>query len=114
MKDQNQRKHQRIEINQVITVNDLINGGDFGELVNATVEGIMLITESEIPVNSIYQLALNLPFELQGSDKIILGADCLWCREVEKIQRFWSGFQIIDASEVAAAQMAELIDHYSR
>lgn len=114
MTDIVERKHPRIEINQAITVSDIINGGDFGELVNATIEGIMLITDREIPVKSIYQFSLNLPFELEGSNTLTLGADCLWCREVENIQRFWSGFQIIDASDTAMAQMEKLISHYAK
>lgn len=114
MTDIIERKHDRIEISQRIMIKDVINGGTFGELVNVTVEGIMVITEQEIPIQSIYQLSLELPFDLCGSNTIDLGADCLWCRDVENISRFWSGFQIIDASPTAMQQMQELISRYAK
>ncbi|ARN74705.1 PilZ domain-containing protein [Oceanicoccus sagamiensis] len=114
MKDIIERKHERKELNQSIPILDVINGGEFGELVNATIEGIMIITDKEIPTQSIYQLSLQLPIEIEGSNTVELGADCLWCRKVENFHRYWSGFHIIDASDTAMAQLEELIKHYSK
>ena len=110
----NERKYERKELNRPITISDTINGGDFGELINVTVEGIMVMTDREIPTHSIYQLALQLPLAINGSDTIELGADCLWCRTAENFHRYWAGFQIIDASEQAMEQLQELITHYSK
>jgi hypothetical protein len=109
-----ERKHERKELNQSIAIVDIINGGQFGELVNATVEGIMVITEKEIPTQSIYQLSLQLPVSIAGSSIVELGADCLWCRKVKNFSRFWAGFQIIDASDTAIEQLEELITHYGK
>jgi hypothetical protein len=71
------RKLERREINQTIEVIDVINGGTFGELINITVEGLMVMTETEIPTQSIYQLSIKLPVDLHGSYTVELGADCL-------------------------------------
>lgn len=114
MTNQIQRKHSRIELNETISIVDAINGGNFGELVNATVEGIMIITDQEIATHSIYQLILQLPIEIEGSNTVTIGADCLWCRKVENFHRYWAGFQIIDASDTATLQVEELITHYSK
>lgn len=114
MKDEIERKHERKELDRTIAITDLINGGNFGEVVNVTVEGMMAITDKEIPTNSIYQLALKLPIEINGSDVVEIGADCLWCRKVENFHRYWAGFQIIDASDAAMAQLEELIAHYAK
>ena len=114
MTDLIERKHDRVEIDQSIVIKDMISGKVFGELVNVTVEGIMVITEKEIPTQSIYQLSLQLPFELCGSNSIIIGADCLWCRNVDNISRHWSGFHIIDASVTAMEQLQELITFYAK
>ena len=108
------RKLERKEINQTIDVIDIINGGKFGELINITVEGLMVMTETEIPTQSIYQLSIKLPVELHGSNTVELGADCLWCRKDENFHRFWAGFQIIDASDTAVKQIEELIEAYSK
>ena len=114
MTEQIERKHERIELNQAIPIIDTINGGSFGELVNATVEGIMIITDNPIPANSIYQLSLQLPMDIEGSDTINIGADCLWSRRIENFHRYWAGFHIIDASDTALAQLEKLIAHYSK
>lgn len=114
MTDKIERRHQRTEINQTIPIIDMINGGVFGELVNVTVEGIMVITDTEIPINSIYQLALQLPAEFGDNHSLEVGADCLWCRKIENFHRYWAGFQIIDASDTAFAQLEQLISHYGK
>lgn len=108
------RKLERFELNQTIEIEDMINGGKFGELINVTVEGLMIITDTEIPTQSIFQLALKLPVEIEGSNSVQIGADCLWCRKVENFHRYWSGFHIIDASDQALAQLETLISHYSK
>lgn len=110
----NERRLERKELNRPIAITDMINGGQFGELINVTVEGIMVMTDKEIPTHSIYQLAMQLPVDIEGSDKIELGADCLWCRKAENFHRFWAGFHIIDASDLALKQLDALIDHYAK
>lgn len=108
------RKLERREINESIAVVDMINGGIFGELVNLTREGMMLIIDREIETQAIFQLALQLPEPLKGDDQIVLGADCLWCRHAENYYRYWAGFQIIDASERALQQIDALIELYAK
>lgn len=108
------RKLERKELSQTITIEDTINGGVFGELVNITREGLMVMTDREIETQAIFQLALQLPETLHGSDQLVLGADCLWCRRAENFYRYWAGFQIIDASEQALAQIDALIDLYAK
>lgn len=108
------RKLERKELSQLIAVNDVINGGVFGELVNVTTEGIMVMTDREIETQAIFQLSLELPEPLIGSAQIVLGADCLWCRRIENFSRYWAGFQIIDASELALEQVEALIDLYAK
>jgi hypothetical protein len=108
------RKLERKELTQPIAINDTINGGVFGELVNITTEGLMVITDREIETQAIFQLALQLPESLAGSDTLVLGADCLWCRRAENFYRYWAGFQIIDASNHAIEQIEALIGLYAR
>ncbi len=108
------RKLERKELNQSLAVLDTINGGVFGELVNITTEGLMVMIDREIETQAIFQLAIQLPEPIKGSNQIIVGADCLWCRNAENFYRYWAGFQIIDASEKALEQVEVLIDLYAR
>jgi hypothetical protein len=75
------RKQKRVELNQTIAINDVINGGLFGELINVTTEGLMVMTNNHIPTHAIYQLSMQLPTPIQSSLTIDVGADCLWCKE---------------------------------
>ena len=108
------RKLERKELSQTVVIHDTINGGVFGELVNITGEGLMVMTDREIETQAIFQLSLQLPEPIQGSTQLILGADCLWCRRAENFYRYWAGFQIIDASELALEQIEALIDLYAK
>lgn len=108
------RKLERKELNQGIVILDTINGGVFGELVNITTEGLMVMADREIETQAIFQLALQLPEPIKGASQIVIGADCLWCRRAENFYRYWAGFQIIDASEKALEQIEALIDLYGR
>lgn len=108
------RKFERVELNQTITVTDAITNQRFGELVNLSAEGLMIITDQQLDTHSIFQLCLQLPVAIAGHTTIELGADCLWCREAENFNRYWSGFQIIDASDLAVQQLTELTNHYQK
>lgn len=108
------RKLERRELNESIAVLDTINGGTFGELVNLTTEGMMVIIDREIETQAIFQLALLLPEPINGDDQIVVGADCLWCRRAENFYRYWAGFQIIDASDRALEQIDALIQQYAK
>lgn len=108
------RKFERVELNQTITVTDTITNQRFGELVNLSAEGLMIMTDQQLTTHSIFQLCLQLPVAIAGRATIELGADCLWCREAENFNRYWSGFQIIDASDLAVQQLAELTNQYQK
>lgn len=108
------RKLERRELSQTVAITDVINQRHMGELINITREGLMLITDRAIETQSIFQLALQLPQRLEGSDQLLLGADCLWCRPAENLHRYWAGFQIIDASDMALAQIETLIRLYAK
>ncbi len=106
------RKRERKEINQTIPIFDIINNREVGELVNITVDGMMIISGSHIETQSIFQFLLKLPGLIQGVDELHIGVDCLWCRETENFHRYWAGFQIIDASDETVAIIETLIKNY--
>lgn len=106
------RKLERRTLSKTIVIKDQITGKVFGELINITTEGLMIISDHEIETGSIFQLVLHLSEPVEGETTIELGADCLWCRKVENFTRFWGGFQIIDASEKAISQIDILIEYF--
>ncbi|MBL4826957.1 MAG: PilZ domain-containing protein [Spongiibacteraceae bacterium] len=114
MIDYSKRKLERKKLSQPIIITNQISGKDFGELVNITTEGMMLITDKEISTHSIFQLSIVLPCNPQDKETVEVGADCLWCRKVENFHRYWAGFHIIDISAQATQQLENLISHYSK
>lgn len=107
------RKHQRQELNTTILIRNSMTREMIGELVNITVEGLMIISDQEMATNSIFQFCLELPEPINGIEQIELGVDCLWSRSAENVNRHWSGYQIIDASPAALQTIDALISGYS-
>ena len=118
----NLRAHQRRELSAPIPVFNLVNGESMGALINITVEGLMLMCNREIDSTEIYQIELRLPNystedehgdAAANADSVIeLSVDCLWCRNEENNQRYWAGFQIVDATQRSIKLIEKLIrDH---
>lgn len=107
------RKLERKELSTTIGIRNVITGDIIGELVNITIEGMMIISDQEMDTNSIFQFQLALPETINGHDTIDVGVDCLWCRSAENFNRYWSGYQIIDASDDATETIASLISDYA-
>lgn len=93
------RRLERKRPNQSITVYDVTTGDDMGRLANITTEGIMLVSQKDIPVGRIFQLQLMLEDPLNGIDRVDFGAESLWTAEADEQKNYlWTGFQIIDIS----------------
>ena len=107
------RKHQRQELNATILIRNSMNRELIGELVNITVEGLMIISDQEMNTSSIFQFSLELPEAINGLSQIDLVVDCLWSRRAENVNRHWSGYQIIDASPEALQTIDDLISGYA-
>ncbi len=108
-----QRSKERKELNQTVPIVNLISNQEVGELVNITVDGLMIISNKRIEVQSIFQYSLILPDPINSQTQLDIGVDCLWCSEVEDFHRFWAGFQIIDASNETIEVIDKLIQNYT-
>lgn len=108
------RRRERVELNTSISVFDAFSGQQVGELANINIDGIMLITDQALDVNSIFQYKLQLPVPIDGQAELELGVDCLWCREAENFNRHWAGFQIIDAAPEDIDIIAKLITEFAK
>ena len=111
--DQQERRHQRHAVQKPIPAINLYTDQSMGALVNITIEGLMLMSNEPIESNRIYQMKLELPETINGHDSIELGVDCLWSRGEAQYQRYWAGFQIIDASQISIKIIESLIRDYS-
>jgi hypothetical protein len=93
-----QRKTARKKISGDLPVRDINNNSLMGYLADLSTEGLMLVGESPVPVNGLFQIDIELPATINGTRVLHLGVECLWCRNADDPERFWAGFHLIDIS----------------
>lgn len=89
-----------------ISIRDKIADKDMGTIGNLSETGFMLVTRSDIEVDSVFQLELS---DNSSGQKIQIGAVCLWNSQASTQQMFWSGFHIIDISAEAEAILRDIV-----
>lgn len=104
------RGQPRNTVQEKIDVIDLLSGETIGNLINISEGGFMLITDQELPLNSLFQLRLVLPEGLTEASNIEVGAESLWSNASTTSDYLWYGFHIIDIS----TDNAKVIDQLSQ
>mgnify|MGYP002713168323 CR=1 FL=1 len=104
------RKHPRIEVPEHVTVKDANSGELLGQLVNLSVDGLMLMGQVCIAPGTVRQLRIPLG-RGDAVCELTVGAESLWCHDANDSGAHWSGFQIIDISpeqqEILDAMVSE-------
>lgn len=98
-KTTNNRYMNRRAVNQAVSVVNTLQGRLLGNIVNLHEEGFMLIGNTNLTEEGIYQLVFNLSVPINKQRYLNIGAECLWMRETDGGDQSWSGFQIIDITE---------------
>jgi len=70
----------------------------FGCLVDITTEGVMVISETPIEVDTSFHFRMDIPDEVRGATKVEFDARCKWCELGENSNFYDTGFQIEDIS----------------
>jgi hypothetical protein len=96
---QEKRKLERCPVEEVLEVFDVHSERQLGRVVDITLEGLMITSETPILVNRIFQLLIPLPEPVEGCNEIRLGVESLWSRESDDGIRYWTGFHIICISD---------------
>lgn len=92
-----QRKLARISIPDYPNIFDAHSGNTVGQLVNLSIEGLMMMTPAAIKPGTLMQLRIPLNRNDKGIE-VLVGAESLWCDETDESGACWTGFQIIDIS----------------
>lgn len=106
------RKLERKELSETVAVRDVLTCQKIGEVVNITTEGMMILADTQLNSHSVFMFELQLPKAIDGEQTIQLGVDCLWCKHSDNFDRFWTGFQIIDADEQTTRCIETLISDF--
>ena len=105
-----QRKSGRHIVPVDVDIYNVFDNSHIGLLVNIAVDGLMIIAEREIAVDSILQFEMKFPAELNMPSRIVIGVDCLWSEPAIETGKYWAGFHIIDISEKDTGSLRSLIE----
>jgi hypothetical protein len=96
-KHSEQRRQRRVTIPQHPQILDAHSGKTLGQLVNLSVDGLMVVSPMRIGCGTVCQVRISLLVDEEGVE-IQLGIESLWCEDANKSGSHWTGFQIIDIS----------------
>ncbi len=108
---QDKRKLARCTVDDILEVFDIHSERQIGRVVDISVEGLMLISQTPIEVNRIFQLLIPLPMSLEGCNEIRLGVESLWARESGDGTQYWSGFHVICISDQDRDCIEQMLSH---
>jgi hypothetical protein len=106
------RKLPRKQAPDKITVYDRATETAIGQVVNMTRGGVLLLSDSPIPADRVFQLRISLPEPIEGTDLLEFGAESLWESPAMDENNYWTGLQIIDISESDSRILEILIEDW--
>lgn len=93
------RRAKRRAIAHAIDVIDTMTEMPIGRLSNLSATGMLLMADSRLPEEALYQLRFTL-LDRGGRDRTIdVGAQQLWCTEASAPGKHWNGLRFIDLSQ---------------
>ncbi len=106
-KDAEQRKLTRVSIPDHPQIFDVHNNTVAGQLVNLSVEGLMMMGTSPVAPGTVLQFRIPLNID-NGPIDIQVGVESLWC-DGDESGVYWIGFQIIDVSSAHLEIISTLV-----
>ena len=82
----------------------------FGCLVNLSVDGVQLISETEIETDIIFHFRIKLPEEVNGVRDVEFDARSVWCEQSENSSFYDVGFQFDDITEDSLETIEALLE----
>lgn len=94
--EDNQRSVPRRHLIYYLRVYDQNENRLIGNLVDISTKGIMVVSESELPVGKVFNLKMLLPDSLEGSKEVEFQAETRWCHNDANPNFFDTGFELIN------------------
>ncbi len=107
------RKHKRIKSPQLLPVLNANTSKQLGMLVDLSFSGLLMITTSDLLIDTIYQIQIVLPQLVGTSTKIEFAAEVAWADSPEENGACWTGFKIINISDFELERVGQLFDLWS-
>ena len=84
----------------------------FAHLVDISDGGMMLMSRKPIRINADYELAIRLPYPIDGASEIKVHAHCLWCEHTVNDDVFDAGFRVDEIDRRQKQTLEDLLDEY--
>lgn len=107
----NKRRVARKRADVNLRVTDAMTGDVIGHLGNLSLDGMMLIAQSSINDNALYQFMFELPDAHGRLQPIEVGAHQLWSEPPTFKGQAWVGFRFIDIASDDEKILAEWLLH---
>ncbi len=104
------RNKTRVDVPDVVCVTDRQTRSHFGQLVNISEEGMMILISEPVAENTVFQLSLGFCNKDGDVEPIEIGVECLWCNQSTTDGQFWAGFYVIDISEQDQEKIRRLLE----
>ena len=112
LKTSKKRIVERKNLVYYLKITDMETNQTMGYAVNISNHGFMLIINKPIQTESLFQLKMLLPQEIQGSNSFEFSAMSRWCQKDENPDFYNIGFQFADISAEGVQLINWLIDKY--
>lgn len=106
------RKLKRRHLIYYLRVFDVETNNLLGHLVDMTPDGIMLISETAIPLGVVYHLKMSLPTEYAGQTYLEFDAKSLWSARDINPDFINTGFSLINIDSQVASIISNVINDY--
>jgi hypothetical protein len=106
------RKLKRRHLIYYLRVFNRSNNQLLGHLVDITAEGMMLISEDPIQVNTVYELKMILPTGMGGKEEVQMDAHAVWCKRDINPNFYATGFETLQIDASCLEVIENLIDTF--
>ncbi len=104
------RRARRRRVIEQIEVVDAMTDMVIGRLGNLSESGVLLITNTALREDALYQWRFNLPHPNRGMVQIECGAHLLWLDQASAPGQWWAGARFILLSKTATDNVAAWIE----
>ena len=109
---QERRKYPRKDLLLFANVYDSKSEKIIGTLLNITLEGAMVLTESKIDQNNEMELHIKLPDNFVKKHELVFTANTRWCAPDINPEYFDVGYQFANVSEEDSNIIQAIIEKY--
>lgn len=106
------RKLKRRHLLYYLPIVDEDTGAKLGNVVDITVEGLMLVSDKNIEAGQEFNLRMDLPQPARGKTSISFAAESLWSKPDPNPSFHDTGFRFTDIDPADAMTIQYLIDRF--